>query len=376
MLADFLLPRTLFARNAIDALPEELAVLGVRRPLLVSDQGVAKAGLVAKVIDALGDAVSPVIFDDVTENPIFSDADDGAALYATETCDAVIGLGGGSVIDTAKCIALLVANPGSIADYATNPDATIEGAAPVIAIPTTAGTGSEADMHAGIHPDSESESVGVMSQFLVPRLAILDPELTVSLPPHLTAATGIDAMSHCIETFLSKNDAPLLKAIALDGLKRGMAAIRRAVADGNDIEARGEMMISAYAGGLAMCLGCGPAHAVALTCSDQGFQHGILSGIGLVAALDDMAALQPARGAALREAMDLPPSASLGGAIADLMRELGLPATLGELGYEVSDLTSVAAASHESFCNLSAFYHPSTDEYAAMLSTSLNQKAA
>lgn len=372
MILPLQLPRTLFARNAISALPEELAALGIGRPLLVADRGVVRAGLIAKVVAALGDTISPVLFDEVTENPIFTDADRGATIYKREGCDGIIALGGGSVIDTAKCIALLAANPGTIADYALVPDARLNGAAALIAIPTTAGTGSEADIHAGIHPDPMSSSAGVSSPYLLPRLAILDPELTISLPPRLTAVTGIDAISHCVEAYLSRHDVPLAKLIALDGVARGMRYIRRAVADGNDVEARSEMMLVAFSGGVAMSMGTGPAHAIAITCSDQGFQHGLLSGIGMVMALDGMVARQPARGAALAQAMGAVQSVPLGATVAALMRELGLPASLRELGYKVKDLNAVAEAVHRNFCNLFAFYHPTAAEYAEMISTSLN----
>jgi 4-hydroxybutyrate dehydrogenase len=370
------LPRTLFARNAIAALPEELRALGVRRPLLVADRGVVRAALVARVTAALGETLSPTIFDGVTENNVYTDADGGAALYARADCDGVIALGGGSVIDTAKCIALLAANSGRIADYAGILNARVLGAAPLVAVPTTAGTGSEADIHAGIHPDSRSKVVGISSPHLLPRVAILDPELTISLPSRLTAATGIDALTHCIEGYLSRNDVPLAKTIALDGVARAMRAIRRAVADGNDIEARAEMMLAAYAGGIAISMGLGPAHSIALTCSEQGFQHGILSGIGIVAALDGMASHQPARAAALADAMGVSRSASLGGAIAALMRELGLPASLGELGYSLTDIDAVAGAAHDSFCNLSAWHHPSAAEFNAMITASMGPAEA
>jgi 4-hydroxybutyrate dehydrogenase len=370
------LPRTLFARGAITLLPDELEALGARRPLLVTDAGVSRAGLAQRVVAAIGDYAAVAVFDAVTENPVFANADEGVAAYRRGECDAVIGLGGGSVIDTAKCIALLAANPGTIADYALKSDAAVGAAAPVIAIPTTAGTGSEADLHAGIHPDSASASVGVMSRHLLPRVAILDPELTVSLPPRLTAATGVDALTHCIEGYLSRNELPFAKPIALDGVGRATRAIRRAVADGSDIEARGEMMLAAYAGGVAIGMGLGSGHALALTFSDQGFQHGMLSGIGLVASLDHMAARQPERAAVLADAMGVAKGTSLGGTLAALMGELGLPATLAELGYRVADRAALAQAAHESFCNLSAWHHPSVEDYDAMIARSLTTLAA
>jgi 4-hydroxybutyrate dehydrogenase len=365
------LPRTLFAAGAISALRGELDALGVRRPLLVTDKGLVAAGLAATAVMAYGDAAALVVFDGVTENPLFSDVDSGAARYAEQACDGVVALGGGSVIDTAKFIALLATNAGTVANYAGVANAAHAASAPLIAIPTTAGTGSEASPSAGIHPDAATASVGMNSRHLIPRVAILDPDLTGSLPARLAAATGIDALSHCIEGFLSKKDQPLGKSIALDGIARVARYLRRAVADRNDTSARAEMMIAAYAGGVSIAMGLGPAHAVALTCSDQGFHHGVLSGIGLVATLDATAEHAPGRVAAAAAAFGLGSSASLAQAIAALMRELGLPATLAELKYSPSDLNTLAIAAHRSHFNLSAPFHPTAPRYAAMIAASL-----
>ncbi|NMM04102.1 iron-containing alcohol dehydrogenase [Paraburkholderia sp. RP-4-7] len=365
------LPRTLFGANAVSSLASELDALGVRRPLLVTDRGVVAAGLAAKTVAACGEAGSVVIFDNVTENPLFADVDNGAAVYSREGCDGVVALGGGSVLDTAKLIALLATNVGSVADYAGVPNAVHVAGAPLIAVPTTAGTGSEASPSSGIHPDAFTASVGMNSRYLVPAVAILDPELTLSLPPRLTAATGIDALSHCIEGYLSTKSVPLGKAIALDGIARVAAYLRRAVTNGDDMAARAEMMMAAYAGGVSIGMGLGPAHAVALSCSDQGFHHGILSGIGLVATLDFTAESRPEQIAEISYAFGLDGSMSLSQGVAALMRELGLPATLAELGYQSTDMATLAYAAHLSHFNLFAPVRPTSSDYAAMLGASL-----
>ncbi len=370
--ASLFLPRTLFGMHALASLAEELAMLGVSRPLLVTDRGVAAAGLAARTLAAAGERTAVVTFDAVTENPLFADVDGGAALYARERCDGVIALGGGSVIDPAKVIALLATNGGSVADYMGVPNAVHGPGAPLIVIPTTAGTGSEASPSSGIHPDAVTASVGMSSRHLVPTLAILDPGLTLSLPPRLTAATGIDALSHCIEGYLSTKSVPLGKAIALDGIARVAGSLRQAVKDGSDAAARSEMMLAAYAGGVSIGMGLGPAHAIALTCSDQGFHHGILSGIGLVATLDTTAGALPEAVARIRDAFGLDASRSLSQGVATLMRELGLPATLAELGYVPTDLAALARAAHASHFNLSAPVHPDEAGYRSMLERSLN----
>lgn len=366
------LPRVLFAPGSLSALAGELEALGVHKPLLVTDQGLVAAGLASRAIAACGKN-APEIFDNVTENPLFSDVDKGAAWYARQGCDGVIALGGGSVIDTAKIIALLATNPGSVADYAGVRNAPHGPSAPLIVIPTTAGTGSEASPSAGIHPDAVSPSVGMGSRHLVPQLAILDPDLTRSLPPRLTAATGIDALSHCIEGFLSKKDIPLGKSIALDGIARVARYLRRAATNRDDAEARGEMMLAAFAGGAAIGMGLGPAHAIAIVCSDQGFHHGVLSGVGLVATLDATSACVPERTAEVAVALGLERTQSLGQAVASLMRELGLPATLAELNYRQGDLQKLATAAHQSHFNFFAPFHPTASDYADMLAGSLKK---
>lgn len=365
------LPRTVCAAGALGVLAEELAALGVRRPLLVSDSRLAAAGLVTKAVAAWGDANSVVVFDGVTENPLFADVDGGAALYARENCDGVVALGGGSVIDTAKLIALLATNPGSIANYAGVRNAHHVAGAALLAIPTTAGTGSEASASAGIHADATTAAVGMNSRHLVPQVAILDPTLTQSLPPRLTAATGIDALSHCIEGYLSKKSVPLGKAMALDGIARVARSLHAAVAKGDDLVARTDMLLAGFAGGASIGMGLGPAHAIALACSDQNFHHGVLSGIGLVASLDLTALYVPAEMAVIGAALGLAPGEPVAQAVAALMRELGLPATLAELGYQASDVDQLASAAHASHFNLFAPLHPSAAAYATMLQTSL-----
>jgi alcohol dehydrogenase class IV len=365
-------PRTLCAAGAISTLAGELAALGVRRPMLVTDKGVLAAGLVAQVIDAYGDAGSMVVFDGVTENPVFSDVDNGTALYARQACDGVVALGGGSVIDTAKFIALLAANPGAIADYAGKPGVAHGASAPLIVIPTTAGTGSEVSHSAAIHPDTTTPGLGMSSRHLIPALAILDPVMTAGLPARLTAATGIDALSHCIEGYLSNKDQPLGKAIALDGVARVASALRLAVSEPQNLEARTQMMLAAFAGGISIGMGLGPAHAVALACSDQGFHHGVLSGIGLVATLDATARHVPERCAAIAQALGVAPAASLAQEIANLMQALDLPATLGDLGYATDNVQNLADAAQRSHFNLFAPFRPTAGEYASMLAASLS----
>jgi 4-hydroxybutyrate dehydrogenase len=365
------LPLTFMGPGARRCLARELLALGLAKPLLVTDRGLAAAGIVARVLAELeGFGVIPVM-DDVTENPLFSDADRGADLFRANGCDAVIALGGGSVIDTAKYIAQLAASGGAVAGYFSAVPRPSQKGVPLFVLPTTAGTGSEASPDAGIHPDATSSSVGMHSLHIVPDVAILDPELTTTLPPRLTAATGIDAISHCVEGYLASQTTSLTDAILLDGIAKAVEALPAAIRRGDDLEAREALMLAAYAGGIGIGMGLGPAHAVAISCGDQGFHHGLLSGIGLVCTLDQITPYAPARAAALGKALGAGDGVSLSGAVARMMRELGLPATLGELGYAARDIAALGEAAHASPFNLSARHHFSAADYTSMIEQSL-----
>jgi 4-hydroxybutyrate dehydrogenase len=205
-----------------------MSELGISRPLIVSDHGIAAAGLLER-LEAIVGKDAPV-FLDVPTNPTEAALKEALALYRSQGCDGIIAFGGGSPIDLAKGVALLATHPGGLESYAAIlggiPRITAA-VAPLIAIPTTAGTGSEVGRAALITLDDERK-LGFISPHLIPKRAICDPELTLGLPPHLTAATGLDALSHCIETYLSPRVNPPAEAIALDGFARIWAALPKA----------------------------------------------------------------------------------------------------------------------------------------------------
>lgn len=362
-------PRTVFGPGAIQGLRDELAALGVRRALLITDRGLVAAGI-ARGVSAHLPADTPC-FADVTPNPVFADAMAALQQYQDSGCDSIVALGGGSVIDTAKYVALLATHGGHVSQYVNRPAPFSRAAAPLVAIPTTAGTGSEASPDAGIHADAHSVSSGITSRWAVPRVAVLDSQLTTGLPPRLTAATGIDALSHCIEGFLSRTDSLPADALSLDGIRRVMTHLEQATRHGDDLTARGEMLMAGYLGGLAIGMGLGPAHALAISCGDQGLHHGLLSGIGCVITLDAVLAHVPGKRAALCTAMGLAPDASPGAAIAALMRRLDLPATLRDAGYRTNDAAALARRASESVFNLSSRWHPQAVDYLRLIDTSL-----
>jgi alcohol dehydrogenase class IV len=216
----------------------------------VTDAGVRAAGLLDRVLVACPGPCA--VFDGTPANPTDDAVAAALALYRAQGCDGVIGLGGGSPIDLAKGVALLATHPAPLATYAAIlggvPKITAA-TAPVVAIPTTAGTGSEAG-RAALITLADGRKLGSISPHLIPKAAICDPELTLGLPAQLTAATGLDAVTHCVETYLSPRFNPPAEAIALDGLARAVAWIERAVADGGDRTVRQEMMMAVLEGGL------------------------------------------------------------------------------------------------------------------------------
>ena len=339
-----------FEEGAIAGLGQDLAELGLKRPLIVADAGVVAAGLVERLRAAAPDLAQAPLFDAVPSNPTEEAAEAARQLYREQDCDGLIALGGGSPIDLAKAVALLATHPGELAAYAAilGGLARITPAvAPVIAIPTTAGTGSEVG-RAALVTLKDGRKLGLISPHLIPRRAICDPELTLGLPPGLTAATGMDAVTHCIETYLSPRDNPPAEAIALDGLKRAAKALPRAYADGKDRSARKEMMMAALEGGLTFQKGLGAVHSLSHALGalkSPSLHHGTLNAVLLPAVLRFN---EPAAGekyAVLRQTLDLAPTADLGAFIEELNARLALPRRLRDMGVtrEIFDAMAQAA---------------------------------
>jgi 4-hydroxybutyrate dehydrogenase len=362
-------PRVHLDFGAVKALPIELAALGITRPLLLTDQGLVKCGTLARVLDAVPGKNDIVIFDTVPENPTIAGVDRAIAVYRSEHCDGIVALGGGSVIDTAKAVAVLAGHPGPISQYLGRPDSITHKVAPLIVLPTTAGTGSEASRGAGIHADATSRATGLNSHYIVPKVAICDPDLTLTLPPRLTAGTGMDALSHCIEGFLTTSDNPPAKAMALDGVRHVVANIERAVKDGSDRDARKALMLAALEGGMAIHMGLGPAHAIANATGDQGLHHGIMVTIALPTVLRLHAKHVPEKLVVLDEALGARAGQSAADIVEDLNARVGLPATMRALGYRGGDLDDMAQDCAKSHFLGRSPYRPGVAEFKTMLGT-------
>ncbi len=344
-----------FDFGAIARLPKEMARLGISRPLIVTDAGLVRAGLLERVTDQVEAGSSLPVFDGTPANPTEKAVMAAFAQYGEEGCDGVIALGGGSSMDLGKAVALLAGSGGPLDkfDPANKGTRNMTAVAPVIAVPTTSGTGSEVSVGIIIVMD-DGRKATFAGPKLIPASAICDPELTLGLPPLMTAATGMDAITHCIESFLAPTENPPADGVALDGLWRGWSALKRAVDDGSDREARWNMMMASTEGALAFIKGLGAVHSMSHAAgrlSDLNLHHGTLNAVLLPAVLRFNAPGQEERYARLRQAMGLEPGADIADAIAGLNASIGLPANLTEMGltearlgdmvpYAVSDLAT------------------------------------
>ena len=335
-----------FDAGAIAQAPEALAAAGIRRPLVVTDAGVVKAGLLERLTAAL--TSNPPVFDATPANPTEAAVEAAMTLFRDQGCDGLVALGGGSSLDLAKGVALCATHPGPLASYAAisgGVDRITAATAPVLAIPTTAGTGSEVG-RAALLTLRDGRKLGFISPHLIPRQAICDPDLTLGLPAYLTAATGLDALTHCVETYLSPRINPPADAIALDGAARAWTWLPRAVANGADAQPRWEMMMASLEGGLTFQKGLGAVHGLshALGASrDPVLHHGTLNAVLLPPVLRFNAGMVPEKYDRLRQVLGLPLGTDLADAIEAFVAALGLPTRLGLMGVRADMLADAAA---------------------------------
>lgn len=360
------MPELLLGEDVARQLPECLHRLRIEKPLLITDQGLVKAGHVARLLDFFASDNAPACFDSTRENPTAHCVDQATRIFHEEHCDGVIALGGGSVIDTAKLTAVTSTHGGAAIEYLGRSDKITNRTCPIIALPTTAGTGSEASPGAGIHPSAAEASRGINSRFIIPRLAMCDPTFTQTLPSRLVAATGLDALSHCIEGYLAIGDHPVIDTLALEGIRMINENLPRAMEE-KDLHSRTQMMLAAYYGGVAIGKGLGAAHSIAICCGDQDLHHGVLSALGLVATLDEIERETADRCQSIKEALGLDSSASLSGHMRTLMRSLGLPSSLSAAGYQMLDLEAVANNCVQSHFNKTSRSQFQAADYKRML---------
>ncbi|TAL72015.1 MAG: iron-containing alcohol dehydrogenase [Burkholderiaceae bacterium] len=367
-----------FEFGALKLLAQECQRVGMTRPLIVTDPGVKAAGLLQKVQDALP-GVPAAVFDQTPSNPTEAAVRAAVAVYKANACDGLVAVGGGSSIDCAKGVAIAATHEGPLKTYATieggSPKIT-ERVAPLIAVPTTAGTGSEVARGAIVILD-DHRKLGFHSWHLVPRAAICDPELTLGLPPLLTAATGMDAIAHCMEAFMAPAFNPPADGIGLDGLARGWSHIARATRDGSDREARLNMMSTSMQGAMAFQKGLGCVHSLSHSLGgvDPRLHHGTLNAVFLPAVVRFNAGAESVQKESRLErmayAMGLKSAGDIPEAIRAMNARLGLPKGLAAMGVQESQFDDVIRGALADHCHKTNPRLATPDDYREMLRESM-----
>ena len=368
--------------GAVKLLLQECERAAIRKPLVVSDAGVRAAGVLDMALAALK-PVPHAVFDQTPSNPTEAAVRAAVQCYRDNGCDGLVAVGGGSSIDLAKGVAIAATHAGPLKTYAT-----IEGGsalitdrvAPLIAVPTTAGTGSEVARGAIIILD-DGRKLGFHSWHLVPKTAICDPDLTAKLPALLTAATGMDAIAHCLETFMAGAINPPADGIALDGLERGWANIEAATRGGDNREARWNMMSASMQGAMAFQKGLGCVHSLSHSLGgvDPRLHHGTLNAVFLPAVVRFNASaesmLKDRRLARIAHGMGLGSCDAEGNAVAlaivAMNRRLGLPSGLAAMGVTRDLFERIIDGAMADHCHKTNPRLATRNDYRRMLEISL-----
>jgi alcohol dehydrogenase class IV len=364
-----------FGVGAASAVGDHAKRLGAKRALLVCDAGVVKVGIEERIralLEAAG--VATAVFDKVDPNPVEENVFAGVAAYRAHGAECIVSVGGGSPLDAGKLIALKVTHERPLVDY----DDAVDGGQfigpnvpPIITIPTTAGTGSEVGRSGVVTLAATGRKTVIFSPYLLAKAALLDPELTRSMPARVTAATGFDALTHCLEAFCSLGDHPMADGIAVAGLELCAAHLARAVEKGDDLEARGGMMKAAMMGAVAFQKGLGACHSLAHPLSsEKGMHHGLANALCLPAVVDFNAAAAGDRLERVRTILD-PKARTCGEAVRGLRKRVGLPDGLGAEGVTAGDIPKLSAKAFEDACHRSNPRPVTRDDLAALYEKSL-----
>jgi alcohol dehydrogenase class IV len=346
--------RVVFGRGALSNLGQLARESGAGKYLLVADPALEQVGILDRALSVLNDVgITGEVFKAVEPEPYMDNAEEAAALGRAVDADLVVGLGGGSAMDTAKAAAALITNEGKAQDYIGLNKVELPGA-PTIMVPTTAGTGAEVTFTAVFTNRETRAKGGINSPFLFPDVALLDPELTLPLPPHVTAATGMDALTHAIESVSSLSSTVFTEALALTAIRLISGNLRRAVFHGGDIDAREQMLMGSLLGGLALAdAGVGAAHALAYPLGgNYRIPHGLANAMlipyvmefNLPAAEKHFAMIaaamgEPVEGLPLRRAAEQAVES-----VFMLCSDIGIPSSLADAGVPRSDIPMLVEA--------------------------------
>lgn len=369
--------KPIFDHGALKQTSEVLRSIGIKKPLICTDKGIVEIGMLNNLRSLLSNEFTPTIFDQTPANPTEEAVNIAVQLFKTEDCDGIIGLGGGSSIDLGKAVAIMATHEGSLVDFSLNEGGMekIQETAPLLAIPTTSGTGSEVSggsviiMHDG-------RKLILASPQLVPDAAICDPDLTLQLPPILTAGAGMDALTHCIEAVLSPMIDPPAEAVGLDGIERIFRNknLIKAVKDGNNKEARWNMMMAATEGAMAFTKGLGAVHSMSHACGakqDLKLHHGTLNGVILPTILRFNHGHVGEKYERISSSMGLPEMSDLAEVIENLNHEIGLPKNLGEMGITEEMIPELSQHSLVDPCTYTNPKIPNLQQYEKLFSEAI-----
>ncbi len=341
-----------FGAGRVVELPALCAELGIHRPMVVTDTTLCDTPVFTQaVIEFFATPNSPLgLFSNVSGNPTGAAVKEGVARFGFGRHDGIVALGGGSAIDAGKAIALMVGQSRPLWDFEDVGDnhrrVDVAGMVSTIAVPTTAGTGAEVGRASVITHEAERRKVIIFHPKMMPAAAVLDPELTVSLPPGLTAATGMDALSHCLEAFFAPGYHPQADGIAVEGVRLVHRALLRAYRDGNDIDARGDMLTASMMGATAFQKGLGAMHALSHPLgARRDTHHGLTNAVVMPYVLVKNRPVIEARAEDLTRALGLmsPGFDALLGFVLDLRSALSIPHNLAEIGMQAGDVDELAA---------------------------------
>ena len=344
-----------FGAGRIKELPEACTVLGIRKPLLVTDAALAALPMIADAVESCRKAGLPCdVFADVQANPVEANVTAGVELFKKRGYDGVIAFGGGSALDAGKAIALMVGQTRPLWDFEDREDwytrVNVEGMVPVVAVPTTSGTGSEVGRASVITDVREHTKKIFFHPRMKPALVIADPKLTVGLPAHVTAAVGMDALSHNLEAYCSPFYHPMAEGIALEGMRLIKDWLPVAVREGGNIEARSHMMAASSMGATAFQKGLGAMHSLSHPCSaNLNTHHGLTNAVVMPYVLAWNRAVIESKMVRLAAFLGLPKHSFEGVLdwIMELRRTIGIPNTLTELGLKDEHATAFAPQAYQ-----------------------------
>ena len=358
-----------FENGAIKNISQVLEEHGIKNPLICTDPGLSNIGMSDMIRNLLSNELSPSFYEDTPANPTEQAVNDALEIYKQNNCDGLIGFGGGSSMDLAKTVALMANHKGNVVDYSVNEGGVgkINQTMPMIAIPTTSGTGSEVSPGAIIIMNDGRKLI-LASDHLIPTAAICDPDLTLGLPPVLTAGAGMDALTHCIEAVMSPVIDPPAEAVGLDGIQKVIReeSLIRAVKDGQDKDARWNMMMASTEGAMAFYKGLGAVHSMSHALgADQELRlhHGTLNGVILPTILRFNKDHVGDKYSRIARAMGKDENVDLADEIEKLNEAIGLPKGLGEMGVTEEMIPHLVAHSKTDPSNATTPRLPSQEEW-------------